>query len=450
MSLGIRSTRRLEDACGNRLDFIWLAEGRVIDHSTFAKFRTGHEQQLKELFRNLVLTAREMGLVRLNQVTWDGTRVKASNSRHNTARQEKLETLIRELDEQFDRMLEEARAVDAGEDRLFGQEGLSTPLPPKLAQKQKRLEELERALETLKQMQVSRGGRKDLCAKGPQMPLADTDSRVLPNKEGGYAPNYTPVLAVDSEAGIVVDAAVLNGKNEDVALVPSLERMEETFGELPQQVLADSGFHTGSNLEELEKKEVEGLIAERQSFEENPARREDPTQPVAEGEWEKLPMNPQAKVLDKAAFVYDAGEDCYFCPMGQKGTFAGLHGYRRENCQGTYRVYRFGACGECPLKSRCVPGKATVRSINRDEYDGVRQRMADRLKSEAGKKAYARRWPVAEGRFGVIKSVMGVRQFLLRGLKKVRMEWDWTVTAYNLRVMVRHQMEKKGVKLAIG
>jgi len=170
LSLGIRSSRKLENACTNRTDFIWLAEGRQIDHSTFCKFRIGHELQLKKLFRPGapgVLTAREMGLVRLNQVTWDGTRIKANNSRHNTARHEKLEELIRELDGQFDKMLKEVQAADKGEDQLYGQEGLSTPLPAELVGRQKRLTELKRAMETLKKMEADRGNRKDLCQKGP-------------------------------------------------------------------------------------------------------------------------------------------------------------------------------------------------------------------------------------------------------------------------------------------
>lgn len=449
MSLGIRSSRKLEDACGNRIDFLWLAEGRQIDHSTFCKFRTGHPQQLKELFRNLVLTAREMGLVRLNQVTWDGTRIKANNGRHHTARQEKLEQLIQDLDRQFEQMLQESVAVDAGEDQLFGQEGLSKPLPAELAGKQKRLEELKQAMETLKQMEADRGNRKDMSPKGPAMPLTDPDARVLPNKEGGYAPNYTPVLAVDAEAGIIVDAVVLVGKNEDASLIPSLERVQETLGELPKQALADSAFHTGSNLESLESKQIEGLIPERQSFEENPARRADPTQPVVEAEWEKLPVNPQAKVLDKAAFLYVAEQDAYFCPLGKALEFAGTRKYQRENCQGVYRVYQGKQCGDCPLKNRCVPGKRKARSIYRDEYDAVRKRAAERLESEAGQQAYRRRWPVAEGRFGVIKAVLGVRQFLLRGIKKVGMEWTWTTAAHNLKVMVRAQGEMKGGPLAI-
>jgi hypothetical protein len=331
----------------------------------------------------------------------------------------------------------------------FGDEGISAPLPAKLAGKQKRLEELKRAMESLKQMEAERGNRKDLCQKGPQIPLADTDSRVLPNKEGGYAPNYTPVLAVDTQAGMVVDAVVLGGKNEDMALPPSLQRIEETFGELPKQVLADSGFNTGSNLQLLETRQVEGLIPERQSFEENPARRADPTQPVAEGDREKLPMNPQAKVLDKACFIYMPEKDVYWCPMGQELGIVGTRSYQRENCQGVYRVYQGRHCPDCPLKSRCVPGKGKVRRIYQDEYDAVRKRTAERIGSEAGKKAYSRRWPVAEGRFGMIKSVMGVRQFMLRGMKKVAIEWYWITTAHNLKVMVCRQLENRQAQMAI-
>ena len=449
ISLGIRSSRKLEDCCGNRLDFLWLAEGRQIDHSTICKFRSEHPQQLKQLFRDLVLTAREMGLVRLNQVTWDGTRIRGNNSRHAIAGHKKLEELIQELDNQFDQMLKEANAVDVEEQKLFGQEGHSVPLPKDLARKHKRLDALTRAMETLKKMQADRGNRKDMSPRGPRIPLSDSDARILPNKEGGYAPNYTPVLAVDSEAGIVVDAVVVVGRNEDATIAPSLERIEQNLGELPKQALADSAFHTGSNLELLERKQVQGLIPERQSFIENPALRADPSQAVAEADWAKLPVNPQAKVLDKAAFIYIPERDVYFCPMGRALQFIGMRKYRRENCQGVYRVYQGRQCVICPLRSRCVAGKSKARSVYRDEYDEARKRAQDRLQSEAGKKAYNQRWPVAEGRFGVIKSVIGMRQFLLRGLAKVSLEWIWTAAAYNLKVMLRHQIQKKGGRIAM-
>ena len=72
---GLRSTRKLEEACCYRVDFMWLVEGRRIDHTTFAKFRTRFDRPLKKLFRELVRIAMTLGLVRLGEVAFDGTRV---------------------------------------------------------------------------------------------------------------------------------------------------------------------------------------------------------------------------------------------------------------------------------------------------------------------------------------------------------------------------------------
>ena len=62
---------------------------------------------------------------------------------------------------------------------------------------------------------------------------------MLPNKEGGYAPNYTPVTAVDAAGGFIVSTAVLADTAEQTAVVPLLEDIHETFGEYPQAVLGD-------------------------------------------------------------------------------------------------------------------------------------------------------------------------------------------------------------------
>jgi len=81
---GIRSSRKLEEACCYRLDFIWLLEGRQIDHTTFAKFRTRFTAPLKDLFGQIGRIAMTLGLIRLGEVAFDGTRVKANNSRYAT------------------------------------------------------------------------------------------------------------------------------------------------------------------------------------------------------------------------------------------------------------------------------------------------------------------------------------------------------------------------------
>jgi transposase len=91
LSLGIRSSRKLEDATKNRIDFIWLLSGRVIDHATIANFRVRFGTQIKDLFRQVGKIAIGMGLANLNQIALDGTLKRSSNSRYKTARRASLQ-----------------------------------------------------------------------------------------------------------------------------------------------------------------------------------------------------------------------------------------------------------------------------------------------------------------------------------------------------------------------
>jgi transposase len=432
LSLGIRSSRKLEDACSNRLDFIWLMEGRKPDHATFCKFRTQFGPQLKSLFRKIGRVGIELGLVTLNQVTLDGTDTRANNSRYNTRRRPSLEQKLALLDQQIEQAMSQAQQQDQTEDQLYGPDTSPAKLPRELKDLKHRQEKLKQAMAKLEQLEKDRCGRKDLSPKGPAVPLADPDSRVLPNKTGGHAPNYTSVLATDSDSGMILDTQVLGGNDEASTVLPAVRHIEESFGEKPRQVAADSGFNTGANLADLQEQGVEPLMPAKQQFKNNPAPRPDPCLPVAAEQRDALPMNPQNKILDKAAFLYDPAKDCYFCPMGQVMNYAQDKPYHRGGVKGTYRIYECGGCEGCPLAGRCLPKKATRRRVCRDEYETHREQMARRVSSEPGKTQYRRRSHAAETPFAVLKTTMNFRQFLLRGLEKVGQELDWVATAYNL------------------
>jgi hypothetical protein len=95
-------------------------------------------------------------------------------------------------------------------------------------------------LEAQQQLAAADAARRRERIKTPaQLPSTDSDSTVLPNKEGGYAPNYTPTAAVDTHRDFIVDAEVLTDANENTELVPMVDRVEETFGQRPAAVLAD-------------------------------------------------------------------------------------------------------------------------------------------------------------------------------------------------------------------
>jgi transposase len=439
MSHGLRSSRRLEWACGNAVDFMWLVEGRHIDHSTFCNFRTRFARELKDLFKQIGRLAMEMGLVRLNQVALDGTRVRANSSPHATASAKTLEERIKALDAQIEEMFAQAEQTDGREQDLFGENVSANTLPAELADLKRRQAALNKALEAARVADAKRGqskGRK----KAAKVPVADAESSILPNKEGGFAPNHTPVAAVDGHRGFIVDCDVIAaGASENGTVIPTVEHIEENLGALPQQFLADSGFAAGANLTELQERGVEPFmpVEKARLDEQNPAPRMDPTQAVLEADWPKLPRNPQSKKLDKAAFLYDAEQDCYYCPMGQRMVPGKTQCDHKPCGDSIYQAYTCADCSGCPLAGECLGKRGHTRSVFRDQHESAREAMVARMKSAAGRETYARRSWMAETPNAMIKQWMGFRQFLLRGLDKVRTEWRWACTAYNLQKLVR-------------
>jgi len=431
----IRSSRQLEYACGNNIDFMWLAELRTIDHDTICRFRTKFKGPLKELFKQIGRLAMQMGFIRLLEVAFDGTRIKANASRFHTWTAQRIDAVLEELGTQVAKMLSEAETADASDATLLDDHPPQT-LPPKLADAQKRLEELKQISAELHAADAAR--KKDGIKTPAQMPKADTDSTVMPNKEGGYAPNYTPVAGTDGTRNYIVDEDVIAGPNEQNELLPSVDRTQETFAEKIDSVSADKAFGTGANLEGMEARNVNfhTPVESPVPQEGNPAKREDPCQPVPQADWPKLPRNDKKK-LAKCSFVYDEATDMYFCPMGKEMPYRETKKSNGSQGPRVWRVYGCKDCANCPLAKECLDSKAKRgRTISRDAYERERERMHAKMQKEEEKKIYNRRMHIGETPFAIIKGIMDVRRFLLRGLEKVRTEWCWVCTAYNLKKLI--------------
>jgi transposase len=436
MYRGIRSSRKLEEACHYRFDFIWLVEGRNIDHSTFATFRTKFRQPLKDLFRQIGRIAMALGLIRLGEVGFDGTRVKANNSRYKTLTAKTLQENLQALDALFEQMMAELLTQDA---RQAGPDS-PTHLPAEIADLEQRRKQVQAILDQARAADAARRRKGINPEKNPaQVPTTDPDSQVMPNKEGGYAPNYTPVVTADSACGFIVDCDVLNEVNETAAAAEAVDRIEETFGQKPERFLTDAGNNSGLVMRQMAERGVEfyAPIESNQPPEGSPARRDDPTQAVPESEYSHLKRNSQGQ-LDKSCFVYSPEEDQYHCPQGHPMPFDKNKSVERGGVRVNLRVYRCQACAGCVLAGVCLSrqGKGS-RTITRDEYEPLREQTATRMATPEGQKVYRQRARIAETPFGILKAVMGIRQFLLRGLEKVKTEWLWAVTAFNLAKLVR-------------
>lgn len=437
-----RSSRELERAARKDLDFIWLLEGFTPDHSTFAEFRSTHVEAIGDLHaqiaRKLVMR-KEKALLHL---IIDGTRLRADSDRQGARKADTIAYIIGELE----RRLGELKNRDAGEDTRAADttayieglgpqdEGEGTPV--KAQGEEARLEQkkakYQKALDIARERDARSREHNGAKAKPVRVPVTDPESQVSPNKEGGYAPNYTPVAAVEAETGAILYAGVLAGSQEASAVLPAVEVAEALTGQKVAAVLADSNFAAGPVLSELAGEDIEAYMPTRSaSPADNPALRPNPSIPVPEEDRKRLPRT--GGQFSRAAFVYDAQADRYTCPMGEE-----LHPFKHgTNKDGdSYTQYQCKACAGCPLASECIKGKQQMRTITRDEHEAQREAADERMATPEGKVLYKSRAPGIETVFGIIKSALGIRRFSVRGLEKVRGEWTWICTAYNLKKLI--------------
>jgi transposase len=440
MIRGIRSSRRIEYALKHSIDFMWLASGHTIDHSTLSIFRTKHPERLRDIYRQTVQHAVSLGAAKLSELCMDGTRTRADASRHRTWKAADVEKLIAELDRDFQERLGQMEAADTI-DALFDDGQPADKLPSDLADMRNRREELDAILLKLREMEADRKKQQNIDPKKnpAQLPKADLDARILPNKEGGYAPNFTPTIVTETTGGFIVGADVLIGNVEHLTLSSMVDAIAGDYGVEIDAMLADTAFSTGANIVAMEDRGVELLSplneVERDN---NPADRPDPTEPVADEELDRLPINRQTKRFDKSAFVYNEANDCYHCPAGKT-----LHRSESETKQrsgGPVKVthYRCRDCAGCPLADRCRKdvNARSGRKVSRDEYEPARRRHRDRMSDPVAKTRYAKRLHFGETPFAVLKACFGLRRFLVRGHERVRMEWLWGCTAFNLKKLM--------------
>lgn len=449
----LRSSRQIEYEVKHSVDFMWLASGRRIDHTTLSEFRRQHTDALRDIFKQMIKLAIDLGIAKLSELCIDGTRVLADANRYKTWTAERLERALAKSDKQLAEALANLETTDAVEQDLLGNEYPADKLPQNVADLQSRREQLAALQEQMRAMDEA---RKQNGSQGPaQLPKTDPDARILPNKEGGYAANFTPMATVETGSGLIVDCDVVIGNVEHDQLPTIIDKVEADFATKVERALVDSAYTTGENLTAAEAREVEliGPLAETK-VENNPAIRADLTQPVPAADLDRLPINPQTKRFDKSAFVYDEASNQYFCPLGQPLPQRTTEHTTHVNGKPVVRsVYTCRTCAGCPLATRCrvKPDSPRGREIMHDEHEAARRRHRARMSQPEAAAGRSRRQHFGERPFAVIKACFAMRRFLLRGLEGVRQEWHWASTAFNLKRLLTLQaaLRAEGSKMSV-
>lgn len=434
----IRSSRDLEAATRLRLDFQWFLDGLTIDHTTFSTFRNRFGAELEGLLTDMNREARR--LVRemsseepTGEVALDGTTIRANSDRHGARTASRLEQTLQQLHREFDEVMSEMEMLDA----------MGTLDEQTVEQLEKRMSKLdadrrkvEEALRTARERDRAKKAKDGRKATAVRVPVTDPESALMPNKDGGHAPNYIATAAADTQTGLITHGGVAEGGDEAGMVGPALEDTEKALGQKPDKLLCDSNFASGENLSRLEDEGVEMLSPSPSADPHSPARRADPTRPVEPEQLEAL-LTRKGK-LSKALFAYDAEKDLFRCPMGRALPYSReVQRTDRRGQKHPVRQYQCENCSDCPLTGKCLSRNARTRIVSRDRHEPCRERLAERMATEQAAGDYARRAPTIEGVFGTIKGAMGIRSFWTRGAERVRTEWRWVCAAYNLKKLIK-------------
>jgi transposase len=291
-SRGITSSREIERRCETDLAFRYLTGGEKPDHDTVCTFRVRHLEGFRALFVDTLRVARNAGLKKLGHLSVDGSKWKANASKHKAMSYGRMEEASKKLDEQIDKLLGEAAELDAQEDKSYGKGKRGDELPEEMKEADKRAERLrqaarqleaekkvELAVEKEKRRQKIQKAKEDLeeeakkkaRAKGDnpeearpspqaQRNFTDPDSRIMP-RAGGFQQSYNAQVAVDADTQLIVAQEVGQSSSDARQLAPMVEQVEANTGLLPVQLSADSGYLCQEDIEKVEAKGVECLVA---------------------------------------------------------------------------------------------------------------------------------------------------------------------------------------------
>ena len=279
---GVFSSRKLARKLHEDVAFRVLAADNFPAHRTICDFRAAHLKELSDLFVQVVMLARECGLVKLGTVSIDGTKVKANASRHKAMSYDRMKKAELELKGQIDALLAKAKAADEAE-----KNEPELDLPAEIARREDRLAVIGAARARLEERQrqadVARGRSADdetppdaggkpkkksrfKYKFGEPKPKAqdnftDPDSRIMKHAGGGFEYSYNAQTAVDATAHIIVAAELCNCAADSGQLTAVLSAVKRDAGADPAQVLADAGYRSEDAFEQLQDHPAELIVA---------------------------------------------------------------------------------------------------------------------------------------------------------------------------------------------
>jgi len=411
-SRGVFSSREIERRCNEDLSFMFIAQMNCPNFRVLSDFRKNNADFFHHCFKQTVLLAMALGLASLGHISLDGSKFKASSSKHKAMSYGRLKEKEKELTQEIETLVYQAKRCDQEEDRAY-KDKTGFEIADDLKFKQERLTKIKQAKKALEEREEELNPGKSVEDK-KQISFADTDARIM-GKKGSYGYDYNPQISVDADNQIIVGQHVSQHANDKKEVKPALEAIKETTGQLPDKLSMDNGYLSGNNLEVVQSSGVDTYIATHKGEKKN-----------------KVALEKCERKVVKSDFEYDEVDNHFNCPGGQKLIMISESGNGLRKYQGDADV-----CTTCSLKERCCQSaKGAARTISTDDKEPLRLLMNQKMEEEDSKIIYKQRKVIVEPVFGQIKNT-GFRGFGVRGKAKVAGEFSLVCATHNFRKIIK-------------
>lgn len=431
----VYSSRKLEAACKENINFMWLSGMSYPDHNTINRFRGVRlKESLRSVFEEVVRLLADEGLLSIEEVYTDGTKIEANANKYTFVWKKAIQTNKEKMKKALSEIWQYAQSVAKAEDNL--------PEPPDFTDINP--EKVQHVVDTLNAVLADKPevdkkvknklryaskeypkklaeyenkeavlGERNSCSK------TDPDATFMRMKEdhmknGQLKAGYNVQISTSNQ--FIVNYTIHPNPTDTTTLAAHINQHEASFGKTLKTLVADAGYGSEENYELLKAKDIQGYV-----------------------KYGMFDKQQSEKYSSKKSFspdklFYNEAKDCYICPMGQQMDYIGnANRITTTGFKQTSKKYQAKNCSNCPLNGACHKSKGNrIIEINEnlEKYKLVAYEL---LNSEKGIEKRKQRCHDVEPVFGNIKQNHGFRRFMLRGKEKVAIEWGLLAIAQNIR-----------------
>jgi transposase len=435
------SSRKIEAALKENIYYMWLTGMSTPDHNTLNSFRSKRlKNVIKAVFSKVVLMLAEEGLLGINEVYTDGTKIEANANKYTFVWGKSIKNQKEKIAKQLEELWTFAQSIAEEELKDTAPTSFTEITTEKVKAVAKQIDEALKGKSIDKEVEkkvkkantdfVERmqkyEAQEAIMGNRNSYSKTDTDATFMRMKEdamnngqlkAGYNLQASAVKNDEEGSRVFCVNYTLHPKpNDTTTLIPHLDEHEKLYGTLPDVVTADAGYGSQENYQYLDDKGVEAYVKYNQFYKEQ----------------KRVPSHKQGFAASE--LYYHPQDDCYYCPMGQKMAHTLTYTRKTENGYAqTIKRYTAKNCAGCPLRGMCHNAKGN-RSIEiNNQLNAHKAKAKEKLNSELGIKHRKKRSTTVEPVFAVMKQNKNFKRFMLRGTKKVNIEAGLCLLAFNLK-----------------